>query len=87
MSDESAILAKLVRLTETLVAEVATLKGYAEKHEAAVASIDHRIENLANGIFALSKDLNDVRTSVLGPSAKPPAIEHERIDRLSERAR
>jgi hypothetical protein len=93
MSENDARIAQLVRLCETLVSEVATLKGYAEKHEAALESIDHKLgelrgalENQGNAIFQFSRELDEFRTHVLEAKPAKP-IEHERIDRLSERTR
>jgi len=93
MSDATAKLDRLLSLCETLVAEVATLKGYAAKHEAALESVDNKLgqikgalENQGNAIFQFSRDLDEFRTHVLGAKPAKP-IEHERIDRLSEHAR
>jgi hypothetical protein len=102
--DPRALLLRLVRLVEPLAvlpaqieelkADVATLKGYAAKHEGAIEGFDGRLakmhdalEHQGDGLFAISKDLQDLRTSVLGAAPAKVPIEHERIDRLSERAR
>jgi hypothetical protein len=94
-------LAVLPAKIEQIEAEVATLKGYSIEASGTIELFSNRLgdygrelaavraalEHQGNGLFAISKDLQDLRTAVLKAEPANVPIEHERINRLSERAR